>query len=72
MAEEPNIVLEHLKAIRAQLDTHGERLNRIELRLGTVEQHLGLLVSSSAGDRDSMRALERRVERIERRLELVD
>lgn len=67
-----DIILEHLKAIRHQLDGHGERLNRIELRLGTIEQHLGLMVASGAGDRDAVRLLERRIERIETRLSLSD
>ena len=67
-----NIILEHLKAIRHQLDGHGERLNRIELRLGAIEQHLGLMVASGTGDRDAVRLLERRIERIETRLSLSD
>ena len=63
-----NIILEHLKAIRHQRDGHGERLNRIELRIGTTEHHLSLMVASGAGDRDSVRMPERRIERIETRL----
>jgi hypothetical protein len=67
-----SLILEHLRIIRAQLEGQGDRLNRIELRLSTVEQHLGLLVSSGAADRDAVRSLERRIERIEKRLELTD
>ena len=48
-----DIILEHLKAIRHQMDGDGARLNRIELRLGATEQHLGLMVASGAGDRDA-------------------
>ena len=67
-----NLILEHLRAIRSTLSDHGERLNRIELRLATIEQTLGSLYALSGSDREAITALTRRVERIERRLELRD
>jgi hypothetical protein len=67
-----NLILEHLRAIRGLLSDHGERLNRIELRLSAIEQTLGSLYALSGSDRERLEALTRRVERIERRLELHD
>ena len=67
-----NLILEHLRAIRSTLSDHGERLNRIELRLATIEQTLGSLYALSGSDREAITVLTRRVERIERRLELRD
>ena len=67
-----NLILEHLRAIRNTLDDHGDRLNRIELRLSTIEQTVGSLYALSGSDRETMNAIIRRVERIERRLELSD
>jgi hypothetical protein len=67
-----NLVLEHLRAIRNILGDHGERLNRIELRLSTIEQTLGALYAMSGSDRETLSGLMRRIERIERRLELQD
>ncbi len=71
-----NLVLELLRQVRADITAlradHGERLNRIDIRLGAVEHTLGSLYSLSASDRDALTALTRRVERIERRLELHD
>ena len=67
-----NLILEHLRAIRSTLDDHGDRLNRIELRLSTIEQTVGSLYALSGSDRETMNAIIRRVERIERRLELSD
>ena len=67
-----NLILEHLRAIRSTLSNHGERLNRIELRLATIEQTLGSLYALSGSDRETLTALTSRVERIERRLELRD
>jgi predicted component of type VI protein secretion system len=43
---------------------------RVEVRLGLVEHGLADLLSVSASDRDEIRSLKSRVERIERRLEL--
>lgn len=67
-----NLVLEHLRAIRSTLNDHSERLNRIELRLATIEQTLGSLFSLAGSDRETLTTLTRRVERIEHRLELRD
>ncbi len=36
-ADIESLVLEHLRAIRAQQDEHGERLGRIESRLSSLE-----------------------------------
>ncbi len=65
-----NLILEHLRAIRGAQSEHGDRLNRIELRLSAIEQ--GSLYALSGSDRKTMNAIIRRVERIDRRLELSD
>jgi len=67
-----NLILEHLRALRSTLNDHGDRLNRMELRLSAIEQTLGSLYALSGSDRETMSAVIRRVERIERRLELSD
>ena len=64
--------LEHLRALRSTLTDHGERRARIELRLSAIEQTLGSLYALSGSDRGRLDALARRIERIERRLELTD
>jgi predicted component of type VI protein secretion system len=43
---------------------------RVEVRLGLVEHGLADLLGVSASDRDEIRSLKTRVERIEHRLEL--
>ncbi|NBC49377.1 MAG: hypothetical protein GVY22_15670 [Gammaproteobacteria bacterium] len=67
-----NLVLEHLRAIRGTLTNHSERLERIELRLSTIEQTLGGLYALSASDRETLQGALKRIERIERRLDLSD
>lgn len=67
-----SLVLEHLPAIRADVTDIKDRLDRIEVRISVVEQTLGGLYALAGSDHESLRSLTRRVERIERRLELSD
>jgi hypothetical protein len=71
-----NLVIELLRRLHGEMagmrtETR-ERLDRVELRLGVIEQSLASLLGMSASDRDEVRALRLRIERIERRLELRD
>lgn len=65
-----NLVLEHLQAIRRVQSEHSERLERIEIRQTAMESTLGNLYALSASDRDTLQSVIKRVERLERRLEL--
>jgi archaellum component FlaC len=67
-----SVTLEHLRAIRADVGDIKERMNRVEVRLSVMEQTLGSLYALAGGDRESLHSLTRRVERIERRLDLTD
>jgi len=63
--ETENIVLEHLRAIRAAVDGLRDDNREIKTRLGLLEQQYASL--SSRLDR-----IELRLDRIERRLDLAD
>lgn len=67
-----SLILKHLQAIRATLDEHSDRLARVETHLSSIERTLGHLYAGAGDDRAAMQSLTRRVERIERRLELDD
>lgn len=71
-AEIENLVLEHLRAIRAKQDEHGERLSQIEIQLSAMGQQIGALTTAVYSGKSELDSIRRRVERIERRLELVD
>ena len=60
-----NIVLEHLRAIRATQDRHSDNLREIKGRLGILEQQYASV--SNRLDR-----VDDRISRIEKRLELVE
>lgn len=67
-----NLVLGHLRAIRGTLAEHGERLDRIDLHLSTLGQPIDALTTAVYTGKSETDDLRRRVERIERRLELSD
>jgi hypothetical protein len=70
--ETTNLVLEHLRHIRTKVDSIDDRVGRVELRLSTVEGHLANLIVSDAAQNAELDKVSRRLDRIERRLELTD
>ena len=69
MEEINNLILEHLRAIRGVTRSFGERLDRVEQRLSTIEYRMSGFLASSARQQEDIDSLRRR---IERRLELVE
>ena len=65
-----SLTLEHLRAIRAKQDEHGDELAAIRLELSAMGQQLAGLTSAVYSGKSELDSLKRRVERIERRLEL--
>lgn len=65
-----NLVLTILKDVQVRMGRLEERMTNLELRMTAQEQHLGTLVISLPSSHDRIDVLTRRVERIERRLEL--
>jgi hypothetical protein len=70
--EATSLVLEHLLHIRTKVDSIDERMGRVELRLSSVEGHLGNVVVSEAGQNAEIDKVSRRLDKIERRLDLTD
>lgn len=79
MAETPHIMIEHLKAIRAELSAirqtqgeHTERLGRIELGVARLRNDVTHGDEGYAVAQVRMDGIMKRIEHIERRLELDD
>ncbi|PZN73413.1 MAG: hypothetical protein DM484_22720 [Candidatus Methylumidiphilus alinenensis] len=51
-----NLILEQLRTIRGTQSEHGERLNRIGLRLSIMVQTLGSLYALAGNDSETMTA----------------
>lgn len=65
-----NLALNILRDIQMRLGRMEERLTNLEMRMTSQEQHLGTLVISLPASHDRIDSLTRRIERIERQLEL--
>ena len=67
-----NLVLEHLRAIRATQDKQSEDLREIKGRLGILETQVGILTAQYASLSNRLDRLDDRILRIEKRLDLVE
>lgn len=67
-----NLVLEHLRAIRADIGDIKDRLTQVELNTAILGQQLGALTTAVYSGKNETQDLRRRVERIEQRLNLSD
>ena len=73
MTEEPaNIVLEHLRAIRAKLDDMAVDITEIKQRTGLLKGQVAHLFGQYAILSKRVDRIDARLERIERRLDLVE
>jgi predicted nuclease with TOPRIM domain len=80
MVSDPyEIVLDHLRDIRAENKSLGEAVERVEKRLNSVDRQLAgfrndfaIMHQMYADHRDEFGELRDRVERIERRLDLAE
>ncbi len=71
-ADLESLVLEHLRAIRSTQAQHGEELATIRVEMAAMGQQLAGLTAAVYSGKSELDSLKRRVERIERRLELND
>ena len=69
---EPNLVLEHPRAIRTTVENIERELGDVRHRVGSMERHLANLQSDIANVHLRLGHQGDRLDRIERRLALVD
>ena len=72
MAEAENLVLENLRRIRADIATLGEKIDTVISRTGRVEQAVAGLHADFAEQSVRIDRMDKRLERIEQRLVLVE
>ncbi|RTL62428.1 MAG: hypothetical protein EKK41_25415 [Hyphomicrobiales bacterium] len=70
--ETTNLVLEHLRRIRASQERTELEITEIKGRLSSVEVHVGVFGQQIGQLNKRMDRVEERLGRIERRLDLVD
>jgi predicted nucleic acid-binding Zn-ribbon protein len=67
-----SVTLEHLRHIRADLADVKDRLLGVEVQLSAMGQQLAGLTTAVYSGKSEMDSVRRRLERIERRLDLAD
>ena len=73
MAKEPdNLILEHLRAIGEVQDRHTQAFADVQLRLSGIESHMAGFQISEVRQNSQLDQPRERLDRIEKRLELVD
>lgn len=67
-----DLLLEHLKSIQAKMTKIDERLDNIEARIRIIEDRLASFMQYERLHDNNIAALQARLDRIEKRLELTD
>lgn len=67
-----NLILEHLKAIRADLSRVDGKVDGIQAQLNTLNQHMAAFFLSETHQDSELASIKARIDLIERRLEIVD
>ena len=72
MTEVENLMLEHLKRVQAQMSRVEEKVDEVAADLRGVKQHMAAFLTSEFNQDASIASIKSRLDRIERRLDLVD
>jgi uncharacterized sporulation protein YeaH/YhbH (DUF444 family) len=67
-----NLVIEHLRAIRADMARLADSMRTMQTEMSAMRQHLAGVVTLQEHDHGDIAALKSRVDRIEKRLDLVE
>ena len=70
--ETDNIVLEHLRAIRADMAKMADAMRLMGAEMTSLRHHVAGIATLRDADHDDIATIKVRLDRIERRLELVD
>jgi hypothetical protein len=72
MADPENLVLEHLRAIRTDMSKMADWMQTLSVEMTAIRQHLSGVVTIQDHDHQDIAAIKVRLDRIEKRLELID
>uniref|UniRef100_Q07MD0 Uncharacterized protein n=1 Tax=Rhodopseudomonas palustris (strain BisA53) TaxID=316055 RepID=Q07MD0_RHOP5 len=72
MVEPESLILEHLRAMRADMSKMGEWMRTMSSEMTALRQHLSAVMTIQELDHADIASIKVRLDRIEKRLELVD
>ena len=67
-----NLILEHLKAIRAELGKLAEKIDTLTQRVGSLERHSSMIHDDMVSIQMRLDKHDGRLDRIEKRLDLTE
>ena len=70
--ETENLVLEHLRSMRAPIARVEDKVDTMRAEMTAVRQQLGAVLTLQDHDHTDIAVIKSRIDRIERRLDLVD
>jgi len=72
MAEPESLVLEPLRAIRGEMTKMADWMHTMSVEMTAIRQHFAGVVTIQGHDHGDIASIKTRLERIEKRLDLVD
>lgn len=72
MDQSDNLILEHLKAIRKDIAVMADRMDTIAAEMMAMRQHSAGALTLQDHDHADLAAIKSRLDRVERRLEIID
>lgn len=72
MVEPDNLMLEHLRAIRGEMTKMADWMHTMSVEMTAIRQHLAGVVTIQEHDHGDIATIKIRLERIEKRLDLVE
>ncbi len=72
MVEPDNLVLEHLRAIRSDMSKMADWMQTLSVEMTAIRQHLAGVVTIQDHDHQDIAAIKVRLDRIEKRPELIE
>ncbi len=70
--ETTNLVLEHLRAIRRDMARMADDMNGLKTEMSAMRHQMAAVITLQDRDHSDIADLKHRIDRIERRLDLVD
>ena len=67
-----NLILEHLRAIRAKLDQHSEEFRGMKLRMSSLETQMANVHADLANVHADLAILHNRIDGVEKRLDRIE
>jgi hypothetical protein len=72
MVEPENLMLEHLRAMRGEMVKMADWMHTMSVEMTAIRQHLAGVVTIQEHDHGDIASIKVRLEKIEKRLDLVD